>query len=169
MSVESDPLSRNALVVTILGPFEMVTGIIFKKVRDLTECEFIVACSIELWGFGNVSRRNPWCSYPQLSTLKRKCELQFWIKWLLDKQFQHDLFWTMKLFFSPKLLLINFWQFINQCFCLQSQQHGLLSSFAAGKYVLWTVDLIVFSHFLNSLSAITFAIELKYYFTQFSN
>ena len=48
MSVESDPLSRNALVVTILGPFEMVTGIIFKKVRDLTECEFIVACSIEL-------------------------------------------------------------------------------------------------------------------------
>ena len=57
-SVESDPLSRNVLVVTVLEPFEIVTGIIFKKVCDLTECEFIVACSIVLRGFGNVSWSN---------------------------------------------------------------------------------------------------------------
>ena len=55
MSVESDPLSRNALVVTILEPFGMVTGIICKKACDITECEFIVACSIVLQGFWDVS------------------------------------------------------------------------------------------------------------------
>ena len=37
MSAESSLLSRNALVVTVLEPFEIVTGIICKKVSDLTE------------------------------------------------------------------------------------------------------------------------------------
>ena len=51
ISVESDSLSRNALVVTVLEPFEMVTGITCKKMCGLTECEFIVTCSIEQNGF----------------------------------------------------------------------------------------------------------------------
>ena len=50
MSVESDPLSRNILVVSVLKPFEMVTGMIC-KVCDLTECEIIVACLNVLRGF----------------------------------------------------------------------------------------------------------------------
>ena len=45
-SVESDPLSRKALDVTVPKPFEMVTNIICKKVCDLTECGFIVACGV---------------------------------------------------------------------------------------------------------------------------
>ena len=134
-SVESDPLSRKALDVTVPKPFEMVTNIICKKVCDLTECGFIVACSIVLREFGDVLWSNVWCNCPQLSILQQEYDLQFWTKWLLDKQFQHNLFWTMNFFFSPELLVINSWQFINRCFCLQRQQHHPLSSFVADKYV----------------------------------
>lgn len=42
ISVESDPLSRKILVVSVLKPFEMVTGMSC-KVCDLTECEIVVA------------------------------------------------------------------------------------------------------------------------------
>ena len=48
ISVVSDPLSRNALAVTVLEPFEMVIVIICKKVCGLTECEFIVAARLYL-------------------------------------------------------------------------------------------------------------------------
>lgn len=56
-------------------------------------------------------------------------------KWLLDKQFWYNLFWILNFFFSSELLLTNSGQFINGYFSLQSQQHGWLSSFVAGKYV----------------------------------
>ena len=126
-------------------------------------------CSIVLGGFGDVSWSNVWCNCLQLSILQRKCALQFWTKWLLDKEIQHNPFWTMKFFFSSRLLLINSGQFINQCFCLHSQQHGSLSSFVDGKYVPLTIDLNPISCFLNSLSPMIFAIGLKYSFTRFSS
>ena len=163
----SDPLSRNALVVTFLEAFEMVIVIICKKVCRLTDREFTVACSIVLGGFGDVSWSNVWCNCLQLSILQRKCALQFWTKWLLDKEIQHNPFWTMKFFFSSRLLLINSGQFINQCFCLHSQQHGSLSSFVDGKYIPLTIDLNPISCFLNSLSPMMFVIGLKYSFTRF--
>ena len=63
--------------MTVLEPFEMITGIICEKVSDLTECEFIVACSIVLGGFGDILWSNDWCNCLQLSILQRKCEFQF--------------------------------------------------------------------------------------------
>ena len=77
MSFESDLLSRNTLVVTVLEPFQMITGIVCKKVHVLSERVFIVVGLNVLWVFEDVLWINVKCSCPQLSILQRKCELQF--------------------------------------------------------------------------------------------